>query len=145
MQKDGSSFEVILQDELYIQKLMVNLFSLSKAISTKGVQLSSKGQIITLQIEKNAVFFDSIFQHGSGKLLGIEILPFSNHVAASAHPLDINKQHTMFGHANSQVLAQVLVATVSKYGFKTKNTSEHTCPICAICKEYVQIELKSVH
>jgi hypothetical protein len=35
MQKDGSSFEVTLQDVLYIPKLMVNLFSLTKAPSTK--------------------------------------------------------------------------------------------------------------
>jgi hypothetical protein len=61
MQKDGSSIEVILQDVLYIPKLMVNLFSLTKAISTKGVQLFCKGQIITLQIGKNEIFFDSIF------------------------------------------------------------------------------------
>jgi hypothetical protein len=39
LQKYGSSFEVILQDVLCIPKLMVNLFSLTKAISTKGVQL----------------------------------------------------------------------------------------------------------
>jgi hypothetical protein len=50
MQKDVSSFEVILQDVLYVLQLMVNLFSFNKAISTKGVQLSSKGQIIMLQI-----------------------------------------------------------------------------------------------
>jgi hypothetical protein len=68
MQKDGSSFEVILQDVLYIPKLMVSLFSLTKAISTKGVQLSNKGQIITLKIVKNEIFFDTIFQHGSGQL-----------------------------------------------------------------------------
>jgi hypothetical protein len=35
MQKDGSSFEVILQDVLYILELMVNLISLTKAISTR--------------------------------------------------------------------------------------------------------------
>jgi hypothetical protein len=120
----------LLQYVLYIPKLMVNLFSLTKAISTKGVQLSSKGQIITLQIGKNENFFDIIFQHGSGQLLGIKIHPNPNHIAATAHPLDINKLHTMFGHPNSQVLA----ATVSKYGFITKNTLEHTCPNCAICK-----------
>jgi hypothetical protein len=68
MQKDGSSFEVILQDVLYMPKLMVNLFSLTKEISTKGVQLSNKGQIITLKIGKNEIFFDTIFQHGSGQL-----------------------------------------------------------------------------
>jgi hypothetical protein len=130
MQKDGSSFEVILQDVLYIPKLMVNLFSLTKAISTKGVQLSNNGQIITLKIDKNKIFFDTIFQHGFGQLLGIELHPIPNHIAATAHPMDINKLHTMFGHPNSQVLA----ATISKYGFKTKNTLEHTCPNCAICK-----------
>jgi hypothetical protein len=54
---------------------MVNLFSLIKAISTKGVQLSNKGQIITLKIGKNEFLFDTIFQHGSGQLLGIELHP----------------------------------------------------------------------
>jgi hypothetical protein len=53
LQKDGSYFEVILEDVLYIPELMVIHFSLTKAISTKGVQISSKGQIITLQIGKN--------------------------------------------------------------------------------------------
>jgi hypothetical protein len=48
MKKDGSLFEVIFQGVLYIPKLKVNLFSLTKAISKKGVQLSNKGQIITL-------------------------------------------------------------------------------------------------
>jgi hypothetical protein len=128
MQKDGSSFEVILQVVLYIPKLMVNLFSLTKAISTKCVQLSNKGQIITLKIGKNEIFFDTIFQNGSGQLLGIELHPIPYHIAATAHPLDIYKLHTMFGHPNFQVLA----ATVSKYGFKTLNTLEHTCPNCAV-------------
>jgi hypothetical protein len=82
MQKDGSSFEVILQDDLYIPKLMVNLISLTKAISTEGVQLSSKGQIITLQIGKNEIFFETIFQHG---FLGIELHPIPIHIAATAH------------------------------------------------------------
>jgi hypothetical protein len=62
--------------------------------------------------------------------LGIELHPIPNHISANAHSLDINKLHTMFGHPNSKVLA----ASVSKYGFKTKNTLEHTCPNCAICK-----------
>jgi hypothetical protein len=43
IQKAGSCFVVILQDFLYIPKLMVNLFSLTKAFSEKVVQLSSKG------------------------------------------------------------------------------------------------------
>jgi hypothetical protein len=60
LQKDDSSFEVILQDVLFLPKLMVNLLSLTKANSTKGVQLSNKGQIITLKIGKNEIIFDTI-------------------------------------------------------------------------------------
>jgi hypothetical protein len=51
MQKDGSYCEVTLQDVLYLPNLLVNLFSLIKAIGTKGVELSSIGQIISLQSE----------------------------------------------------------------------------------------------
>jgi hypothetical protein len=39
---DGSTMNLTLKDVLYIPKLMVNLFSLTKALETKGVQLSSK-------------------------------------------------------------------------------------------------------
>jgi hypothetical protein len=110
---------------------MVNLFSLTKAISNKGVQLSRKCQIITLQMGKNEISFDTFLQHGSSQFLGFELHPNPNHIGATAHPLDINKLHIMFGHPNSQAL----VANVSKTGFKTKNTLEHTCTNCAICKD----------
>jgi hypothetical protein len=41
---------ITLQDVLFITKQMVNLFSLTKAIETKGTALSSKGQIISLTL-----------------------------------------------------------------------------------------------
>jgi hypothetical protein len=67
MQKDG----LLLKPPYKMSsntKFDGQMFVLTKAISTKGVQISSKGQIITLQIGKNEIFFDSIFQHGSGQL-----------------------------------------------------------------------------
>jgi hypothetical protein len=70
------------------------------------------------KIGKNEICFNTIFQHGSGQLLGIELHPIPNHIAATAHPLDINKLHTMFGHPNSQVLAATV--HVSNYGFKPR-------------------------
>jgi hypothetical protein len=39
--KDGYSAVLSFQDVLYIPKLMVDVLSLAKVISTKGVQLSS--------------------------------------------------------------------------------------------------------
>jgi hypothetical protein len=81
LKKDGTSVDITLQDDLYISKLMVNLFSLTKAIENTGVALSSKGQKISLTVGSAEIFFIKIFKHGSG---GIDIHPIPNHVATTA-------------------------------------------------------------
>jgi hypothetical protein len=58
--KDGTTVDIVLQDVLYIPKLMVNLFSLSKAIEHTGVSLSSKGQIISLTAGNTEIYFDKV-------------------------------------------------------------------------------------
>jgi hypothetical protein len=80
-----------------------------------------------LEPQKN--YFDMVYKHGSGCLLGIEVHPTPNHIAATAQTLDINVVHEMFGHPNSQVLA----ATAAEYGFHTKNDLR-VCSNCAISK-----------
>jgi hypothetical protein len=110
LKPDGFTMDLTLKDVLYIPKLMVNLFSLTKALETIGVQLSSKGHLVSLKIGTHEILFDKVFKHGSGRLLRIDIHPNPNHIAATAQTLDINTVHNMFGHLNSQVLA----ATASK-------------------------------
>jgi hypothetical protein len=90
---------------------------LTKAIEHTGVSLISKDQILSLVVGTTEILFDTVYKHGSGRLLGIEIHPTPNHIAANAQTLDINVVHDMFGHPNSQVLA----ATAAKYGFHTKS------------------------
>jgi hypothetical protein len=50
LQKDGTNVDIVLQDFLYIPKMMVNLFSLTKAIEYTGVSLSSKGLNFSLTV-----------------------------------------------------------------------------------------------
>jgi hypothetical protein len=64
---------------------MVNLFSLTKARETKAVQLSSKGQLKSLKIGTQESYFAKVFK----RLLGIEIHPNPNHIAATAQTLDV--------------------------------------------------------
>jgi hypothetical protein len=78
----------------------------------------------SLKIGTQEIFSDKVFKHGSVSLLGNEIHPTPNHIAATAQTLD-----SMFGHPNSQVVA----ATAANYGFKTKNTLA-VCSNCAIAK-----------
>jgi hypothetical protein len=129
LQKDGTTGDIVLQDILYIPKLMVNLFSLTKAIEHTGVSLSFRGRILSLTVGTTDKYFDKVFKHGPGGLLGIVIHPTPNHIAATAQTLEINVVHEMFGHPNSQVLA----TTAAKYGFHTKNYL-HVCSNCAISK-----------
>jgi hypothetical protein len=126
---DENTINLTLKDILYIPKLMVNLYSLTKALETKEVHLSSKGQLISLKIGTHEIFFDKVLKHGSGRLLGIEIHLNPNHIAATAQTWDINTVHNMLSHPNSQVLA----ATASKYGLKTKNKLD-VCSNCAFAK-----------
>jgi hypothetical protein len=57
LQKDGTSVEITLQDVLYIPKLMVNLFSLTKAFENTGAALSSKGPSIYLTVGNHKILF----------------------------------------------------------------------------------------
>jgi hypothetical protein len=68
LQKDGTSVDITLRDVLYIQKLMMNLFSLTK--ENTGVALSSKGQIISLAVD--SIKFSRIVHYLS---LGLKSIP----------------------------------------------------------------------
>jgi hypothetical protein len=61
LQKDDTSVDINLQDALYMPQMMVNLFSLTKAIEPSGVAQSSKGQIISLTVGSTEICFDKIF------------------------------------------------------------------------------------
>jgi hypothetical protein len=61
LQKDGTTDDIDLQDVLYIPKLMVNLFSLTKAIEHTSVALSNKGQIISLTVGTTEIYFDKVY------------------------------------------------------------------------------------
>jgi hypothetical protein len=74
-------------------------------------------------------YFLQRFKNGSGRLIGIEIHPNPQHIAANVQTLDINTVHNMFGHPKSQVLG----AKAAEYGFTTKNTLTF-CSNCAVVK-----------
>jgi hypothetical protein len=59
---DGSTMDMTLKDELYIPKFMVNLFSLTKALKTKGFILSSQGQLVSLINGPHENCFDKVFK-----------------------------------------------------------------------------------
>jgi hypothetical protein len=97
LKNDLTSVVITLQDVLFIPELMVNLCSLTKTIESTGVSLSSTGPIKLLEPLIFILF--KVFKQSSGRLLGIEIIPTQNHIAATTQ---INVVHEMFCHPNSQ-------------------------------------------
>jgi hypothetical protein len=57
LQKDGTTVDIDIQDVLYIPKLVVNLYSLTKAFDHTGVSFSSKCQIISLTVGTTEFYF----------------------------------------------------------------------------------------
>jgi hypothetical protein len=93
---DGTSFPVILTYVLYAPDLWLNLFSITKAIQNDSVKLGSSHGNMTLSIGPHQI--------GSGRILGISILPHSNEaVYLTATPIPIEIFHQQLGHPNFQV------------------------------------------
>jgi hypothetical protein len=80
---------------------------------------------------QDSIHFDKELENGSGRLLGVDILPHTGDITSITKdtPLDINILHTMLGHPNSNVVA----ATSKKYGFRVKGP-HHVCQNCTIAK-----------
>jgi hypothetical protein len=132
LQQDGSTTNIILNDVLYVPDLFANLLSLTKAIEHKNVQLGSKNKLITLKIgPQKSIKFDKEIKNGSGRLLGVEILPRTQDITSLSQdtPIDYHIMHEMLGHANEAVVK----ATSKKYNFKLKGTPT-TCKNCALAK-----------
>jgi hypothetical protein len=125
LQQDGTSVEITLQDVLYIPNLIVNLFSLSKAIETRLAALSSTGQINSLTFGTAKIFLAKSSNMVQDVPLGLKYIPH----AATAQTLDINVVGEIFGHP----ILQVLAATAAKFAFKTKNALQ-VCSNCALSK-----------
>jgi hypothetical protein len=112
LKADGTTMDITLKDVLYIPKLMVNLFSLTKALETEGVKLSSQGHLISLLYGPHEICFDNVFKHGSGRLLGTDIHLNPNNIAVTAQTVDINTVHNLFGHPNIVLRLRILSKSV---------------------------------
>jgi hypothetical protein len=106
---------------------MVYIFSLTKAIYTKGVQLSSKYQIITLQICKNIIYFwITSFNMVLVSFWVLNYTPFQ----IILHPLLILWTSTSYTPC-----LDILILKFWQLLFpNTVSRLEHICPNCAIWK-----------
>jgi hypothetical protein len=106
VQKDGTTMELSLKDVLYVPGLLVNLFSITKAIEHPKVSLGSDGDLIKLLVGKKSILFDQVIETGKGRLLGVKFLPASEFVQVTQEEsrMEIDKFHSMLGHPNEQIV-----------------------------------------
>ena len=67
IQKDGKSFNVILDDVLYIPDLYINLFSLTKVLNNPAVDIKKKNNSIVIFFKHQTLFFDRNINVGKGR------------------------------------------------------------------------------
>jgi hypothetical protein len=143
LKADGTTMDLTLKDVLYIPKLKVNKFSLTKALETQGVKLSSQGQLISLINGQHEICFDKVFKHGSGRLLGIDFHPNPINIAVTVQTLDINTVYILFGHPNSQVLLLQHRSMVSRQ--RAPQCLFQLCHLQSQTEEHEPDYLTSVH
>jgi hypothetical protein len=120
-----------LSDVLVVPDLWVNLLSITKAIEQPEIKLGSHDGLITLTTTNDTITFDKVIKNGSGKLLGLDIVPRAGvaHVITDNALMEYDQVHEILGHPHQAVVK----ATATKMGIKLKGI-EHTCSNCAISK-----------
>ena len=102
--KDGSTYDIILDDVLYIPDLYINLFSLTKVLNNPNVDLKKEKNTIALTYYKHKIIFDRVINIGNGKLLGVDIVP--NTINLNTAFVTYSDYHDRLGHANEWVVCQ---------------------------------------
>ena len=143
VQVDGRSLDIALQDYKCVPDIHVNLFSLTKAMST-GWRISNTDKQIKLSKNGVEIVFDRYHRTADGFLCGIDMYPVSSGeraLTASAvkqeestngqrtkKPVywDINDLHKVFGHASENALRR----SAKNYGWRITGTF-HPCEFCA--------------
>jgi hypothetical protein len=132
-QQDGATLDVLITDVLYVPELFVNLISLVKVISNPNNSLNSdKEGRISLTLGKDSkITFDTPWVNGSGKLLGVEIIPINNNLTESNVTAQTYEHiHEILGHPGEQTTK----ATAKRLGINVKKGPVDTCVNCAISK-----------
>ena len=131
IQKNGQTKDLVLSDVLVVPALWVNLLSITKAIKHPNVELGSKRGLITLTMGEDRITFDKEINNGSGRLLGLDIVPRAGvaSVITDNALMEYDQVHEILGHPHNAVVK----ATAKKMGIQLKGP-EHTCSNCAICK-----------
>jgi hypothetical protein len=126
------SVTITITDVLYVPDLWLNLFSITKAIRHDTVKLgSSPGKMpLTIGPHQMQMIFDQVYPTGSGRILGISILPYSTEaVHLTATPIPLSSFHEQQGHPNYQVCK----ATATSFGLHTSG-NPFPCVHCALSK-----------
>jgi hypothetical protein len=128
VQQDGRTFNLQLEDVLYIPDLYINLFSMTKALNNNNIDLRKiRHTIIITFNQKNNLLFDREITVGIGRLLGVDIVP--NTMDHKTTLLTYNDLHDRLGHAT-----EVTVRTRAKMLKIPISGKATTCEYCAQAK-----------
>ena len=104
IQKNGSTFDIVLDDVLYIPDLYINLFSLTKVLHNKQVDLRKEKNTIALTYFKHKILFDRVVTVGKGSLLGVDIVP--NAINFNTALMSYTEYHDRLGHPHEWTVRQ---------------------------------------
>jgi hypothetical protein len=127
LSKDNKNIELILQDVLLVPDLWVNLFSITKATSTKNCKVICEDNLITNNSNSEQLHFNIALPHGEVKIISTEF--FSNTECANLvlKKTTYAELHQKLGHPHKQAV----IDTAKYYGINLNINKDG--PVCAEC------------
>jgi hypothetical protein len=110
IQGNGTIMDLVLHDVLYVPDLYINLFSLTKVLNNRDIDIKKEKNTLAIIFNNKKIIFDKHIPVGKGRLIGIEIFAKdgNNHQTAM---LSYTELHDILGHPHEKVLK----ATAKKY------------------------------
>jgi hypothetical protein len=96
IQRNGTTIDLTLYDVLYVPDLYINLFSLTKVLNNREIDIKKEKNTLAIIFENKKIIFDKHIPVGKGRLIGIEIIAQdgNNHQTAM---LSYSELHDILG------------------------------------------------
>ena len=119
---------ITLHDVLYVPHLWINILSIIKALKNPHMSLGSINGLITIIIINKEIIFSKVFENGSGRLLGLDIIQSSEAAHTAQIATFYMDVHNSLGHPNEQVTMNTAHQLYLKIAWP-----DNPCICCAIC------------
>jgi hypothetical protein len=129
--KNGKEISIQLTNVLLVPSLWVNLFSITKATSSKDCKVICEDNLITVHSSQHEIHFNKVLKSGAGKIMASDFYTNSECASPMMEKSTYKELHELLGHPHKQKVYD----TAKLYDITLHpQTTDPVCEDCALSK-----------